>query len=303
MKVIVLLSSYNGEEYIREQLDSLLKQTMLPDKIVIRDDGSKDDTLCILEEYASSYPFITYYNGRNKGPARSFFDLIYNCEEADYYALCDQDDVWFEDKIETAVKSLENEDNSIPLLYCSKYTLTDGNLNPLNSEVSDLYRFSDYPHSLLYHTAPGCTFVFNDAARKKIIRYDADNEFCMIHDSIIHKIVAMFGKVILDESSHMYYRQHGNNQIGMDANVARVFIGRIERFLSGKMKGYRSKTARSLLNVFGKEIDEDKKELLNIVANYMNDKKLKKELLNRDCFRSHTVNDFFFRILVLVNYI
>lgn len=303
MSLIVLMSTYNGEKYIREQFDSLLRQTFKPDLIYIRDDGSKDDTVAILEEYASEYSFIKYYSGKNKGPAKSFWELICNCPKADYYALCDQDDVWFEDKLETAVSELQKEDQKIPLLYCSKYSLTDGNLVPINSNVSDLYNFSDFPHSLLYHTAPGCTFVFNDSARRKIVKYDLEKEYYLIHDAIIHKVIAMFGKVILDNDSHMYYRQHGNNEIGMDANKTKVFFGRVKRFLNGKIRGYRSNTARSLLNVYGKEIDEEKRELLNIVANYMNDKDLKRELMNRDCFKSHTVNDLFFKILVLVNYI
>ncbi len=303
MRLIVLMSTYNGERYIREQLDSLLSQTLRPDQILIRDDGSRDDTVAILEEYASQYPFIKYYNGKNKGPARSFWELIENCEKADYYALCDQDDVWFDDKLSVAVDMLEKEDGSVPLLYCSKYTLTDKDLVPIDSNVSSLYDFSDFPHALLYHTAPGCTFVFNDEARKKIVRYDVEKEYCIIHDAIIHKVVAMFGKVILDKESHMYYRQHGNNEIGMNANAVQVFIGRVNRFINGKIRNYRSQTAKSLLNVYGDEIDENKKELLNIVANYMNDKQLKKQLLDRDCFRSHTGNDLFFKILVLVNYI
>ncbi len=303
MKLVVLMSTYNGEKYIREQLDSLLRQTMRPDQILIRDDGSKDGTLCILEEYASEYPFIHYYNGKNKGPARSFWELILKCEDSDYYALCDQDDVWFEDKLETAVSTLEKEDQDIPLLYCSRYTLTDQDLNPINSDVSKLYDFSDFAHSLLYHTAPGCTFVFNDAARKQVIKYNIEKEYCIIHDAIIHKVVAMFGEVILDKEPHMYYRQHGDNEIGMNADVFKVFIGRVNRFINGKIRNYRSLTAKSLLNVYGDEIDADKKKLLEIVANYRNDPDLKKELLTRDCFQSHTVNDLFFRILVLVNYI
>jgi hypothetical protein len=145
--------------------------------------------------------------------------------------------------------------------------------------------------------------VFNDEARKKIVRYDVEKEYCIIHDAIIHKVVTMFGKMILDERSHMFYRQHGDNQIGMNANVIRVFLGRVDRFLNGKIRNYRSNTARSLLHVYGDEVDEDKKELLNIVANYMNDRKLKKRLLNDECFLSHTGNDLFYKILVLVNYI
>ncbi len=303
MKLTVLLSTYNGEKYLRQQLDSLIGQELRPTKILIRDDGSSDGTIGILEEYCKNYGFISYYTGDNLKPARSFWNLIENTEKADYYALCDQDDVWFRDKLKRAVELLKNEDNSIPLLYCSKYTLTDKDLNPVDSDVSSLYNFSDFPHALIYHTAPGCTFVFNDAARKRILEYDVNKEYCVIHDAIIHKVVTLFGKMILDNESHMYYRQHGDNQIGMNANSFKTFIGRVNRFLFGNIRHYRSDTAKSLLKVYGEECDKDKKELIEIVANYMNDSKLKKELLNRECFKSHTANDLFFRILVLVNYI
>lgn len=303
MKLIVLMSTYNGEKYIREQLDSLLNQDLKPDKIFIRDDGSTDETVNILEEYASENKIIEYYYGGNIGPAKSFFDLINKCEEADYYALCDQDDVWFKDKLSRAISLLEKEDDSIPLLYCSKYTLTDKDLNPIDSNVSSLYNFSDFAHSLIYHTAPGCTFVFNNEARKKIVKYDLNKNYYLIHDAIIHKVVCLFGKMILDNESHMYYRQHGDNEIGMNANNFKVFVGRVNRFLHGKIKNYRSKSAQALLNVYGNECDKDKKELLEIVAYYKSNKEYKHKLMSMDCFKSHTVNDKFFKMLVLVNYI
>lgn len=303
MKLIILMSTYNGEKYLKKQLDSLLNQELKPDLIYIRDDGSKDDTVNILEEYSSEYNFIKYYCGKNLGPGRSFFELINNCEKADYYALCDQDDVWFEDKLSTAINKLEKEDNNIPLLYCSKYTLTDKDLNPINSNVSKLYNYSDFSHSLIYHTAPGCTFVFNDEARNKILKYDVNKEYMLIHDAIIHKVVCMFGKMILDNSSHMYYRQHSSNEIGMTSNKFKEFTGRVNRFLNGNIKNYRSNTAKSLLNVYKDEISKDKLELLEIVANYRNDSKLKKKLLNSIEFQTGTINDLFFKILVIFNYI
>ena len=303
MKLIVLLSTYNGEKYLRQQLDSLIEQELKPAQILIRDDGSEDSTINILDEYSKQYDFISYYQGENLKPARSFWDLIKKTEKADYYALCDQDDFWFKDKLKRAVELLEKEDSSIPLLYCSKYTLTDKDLNPIDSDVSNLYNFSDFPHALLYHTAPGCTFIFNEAARNRILEYDVNKEYIIIHDAIIHKVVTLFGKMILDKESHMYYRQHGDNEIGMNANVFVTFIGRVRRFLFGTIRHYRSDTAKSLLRVYGEECDKDKRELLEIVAYYMNEKRLKKELLNRECFRSHTINDLFFRILVLFNYI
>ena len=303
MKLIVLMSTYNGETYLREQLDSLINQDLKPTKILIRDDGSRDDTVNLLEDYASRYNFIEYYCGKNIGPAKSFFELINKVEGYDYYALCDQDDLWFKDKLSTAVGMLEKEDSNIPLLYAGRFILTDEKLNPLKSDVSKLYSFNDFGHALVYHSAPGCTFVFNEPARKQVIKYDVEKEYCVIHDAIIHKVTTMFGKMILDDEPHMYYRQHKNNVYGLTAQKTTEFFHRVNNFLNGNVKNYRSNTAKSLLSVYGQECDEDKKELLNIVANYKESSELKKQLLNRECFKSNTINDIFFKILVMFNYI
>lgn len=303
MKLIVLLSTYNGEKYLREQLDSLVNQELKSTKILIRDDGSKDSTLDILEEYKNKYNFIEYYKGENKGPAKSFFELINNCEQADYYALCDQDDVWFKDKLSRAVELLEKEDKNIPLLYAGRFVLTDEKLNPINSDISKLYLFSDFEHALIYHTSPGCTFVFNNEARKQIVKYNINEEYCVIHDAIIHKVVTLMGKMVLDTEPHMYYRQHGNNEIGLTANKTKTFFNRIKHFLSGKVKNYRSNIAKSLLNVYENECELEKKELLDMLANYRENNELKHKLLKEKRFSSNTVNDVFFKILVIFNYI
>ena len=304
MKLIVLMSTYNGEKYLREQLESLVSQDLRPTKILIRDDGSNDSTLDILKQYSNSYDFIEYYQGENIGPAKSFFELINKAEGYDYYSLCDQDDVWFKDKLKVAVETLEQEkDKDIPMLYCSKVVFTDANLNVINANISKLYGYTDFAHSLLYQTAPGCTMVFNEKAREKVIKYDMNKEYCIIHDSIIHKVCTMFGKMILDETPHMYYRQHGGNVIGLPTNKYQQFILRIKRYFNGDNKNYRSDTAKSLLNVYGNECDKDKKELLNIVGNYVKNKELKKQLLNKAIFKTNTINDLFFKFLVIANYI
>ena len=299
MKLIVLMSTYNGDKYLRQQLDSLINQDLQTSEILIRDDGSSDETINILEEYSSKYTFIKYYYGDNKGPAKSFFDLLNKCDDADYYALCDQDDVWFKDKLSTAVNLLKNEDDNIPLLYCGRFTLTDQDLNPLNSNISKLYSYTDFAHSLIYHTAPGCTFVFNHKTKELIKKYDVEKEYCVIHDALIHKIVAMFGKVILDNESHMYYRQHNNNVYGLTANKLKEFIHRIKNFTNGNVSGYRSDTAKSLINVYGNDCDINKLELLKIVAYYQENKEYNKRLLNDKCFKTGTINDLFFRLLVI----
>lgn len=304
MSIVVLMSTYNGEKFLKDQLNSLVTQTLKPDKILIRDDGSSDSTIEILKYYSDLYPFIEYYVGKNLGPAKSFMELINKVNGFDYYSLCDQDDVWFKDKLEIAVNTLKDlKKKSTPLLYASRFTLTDENLNPLNSEISHLYRYKDFPHALLYQSAPGCTMVFNDAARKKIKKYDMNKEYVVIHDSIIHKIVTMFGEMVLDFEPRMFYRQHGNNEIGLTADKKRTTIDRIKRFFTGKLKNYRRDTAKSLLNVYGESISEENKHLLEIVAKYDVDKTMRKELLRDKRFKTGTINDLFFKILVIFRYI
>ena len=301
MSLIVLMSTYNGEKYLVEQLDSLISQDLKPNKILIRDDGSNDNTVVILKDYVNKYDYIEYYVGNNIGVYKSFYELICKAGDYDYYALCDQDDVWFKDKLATAVDQLNKNDKNIPLLYASKFTLTDKDLKPINSNVSRLYSYSDFNHALIYHSAPGCTFVFNNKAREKIMMYDMNIRYCLIHDAIIHKVVTMFGKMILDENSHIYYRQHNDNQIGMTANKIDEFKDRINRFLFGKIINYRSNTAKELLDVYGEQVDDDKKRLLRMLAYYQEDGELKKALLHEDSFKTGTINDFFFKLLVLTN--
>ena len=127
-KVVILLSTYNGAKYLRELLDSLLNQSHKNISILVRDDGSTDATLELLAEYGNKYNNITYYKGENLKPARSFMDLLKQSEDADYYALSDQDDVWLPDKIEIAIKQLEANKAD---LYHSAFQMTDSNLNPI----------------------------------------------------------------------------------------------------------------------------------------------------------------------------
>ena len=132
MKINVLLSTYNGELYIAEQLDSLLRQTVIDNmKIIIRDDGSTDSTLKIIEEYKSKNSNIIFYRGENLKPAKSFWHLLQNCDEADYFAFCDQDDVWDEDKLEVAINQLKEHDD-VPALYFSDARVVDSELNLLS---------------------------------------------------------------------------------------------------------------------------------------------------------------------------
>ena len=117
-KVKVLLSTYNGAEFLQEQMNSILQQTHGDVDIVVRDDGSTDRTISILEAYEKAGQ-ITLHKGQNLGFALSFFELLKVAGEADYYAFADQDDIWLDYKMAYAVKKLEKEDPQMPTLYFS----------------------------------------------------------------------------------------------------------------------------------------------------------------------------------------
>jgi len=132
-KVNVLLSAYNGEKYIKEQIDSILAQSWENIDIYVRDDGSSDGTAAILKEYESAGK-IKLELGKNVGFIKSFFWLVVNSGDADYYAYSDQDDSWNSDKIKMAVEKLEEEVSSedmckLPVLYFSNYDFYDDDMN------------------------------------------------------------------------------------------------------------------------------------------------------------------------------
>ena len=109
MKVIILMSVYNGENFIEEQLNSIFSQTGdFEIEVWVRDDGSKDGTISILKKYEEEKK-LYWYSGENLKPAHSFMDLIMHSCKADYYAFSDQDDVWLNDKLKRSIKRLEKQ--------------------------------------------------------------------------------------------------------------------------------------------------------------------------------------------------
>lgn len=305
MKIIVLMSTYNGARYLREQIDSILAQDICPGarlELLVRDDGSSDATTEILNEYQAENK-LTWYSGPNLRPEKSFWHLLQNAPEADFYAFCDQDDYWHPDKLSQAVKMLTAAgDPSLPLLYCSAFTATDENRNPIAVEKNPLNRYTDYAHALIYSTAPGCTFVFNHAARTGAMDYDMEQNQVVIHDWLIHKIVTILGgRMVYDPNPHIDYRQHGNNAIGVHATGLGDFTARVKRFLSGSGRQTRSRCAKALLAVYGDRVSEEIRLALDLVANYTSDRRKKAMFLKDKRFRTGTVNDLFLKCLILMD--
>lgn len=272
-KVLVMMSTYNGEKFIREQLDSLYGQKDVELHLLVRDDGSKDNTIDILEEYSKEYGKMTVVKGKNVGAARSFHEVaLYaatRMEPFDYYSYSDQDDVWFEHKLCTSIRHVESASKQ-PQLFYAPALLVDSKLNPIkpnNSRtVNCLGANIASSHSL------GCTQVFNKALLDKIVEINdyiktVDSKtYIPLHDAWTALVAYSFGKVEVGEAPLMFYRQHESNVIGGNDRGVKKFYHRIKRYTSGDKK--KSAKCRIILTLMRDEIPTKNRKLLERCANY-----------------------------------
>lgn len=216
-RLLVLMSTWNGELYIQAQLDSILSQVFDGRvEVLIRDDGSQDRTLELLSQYDGGR--VTVTTGQNLGAKGSFFELMRMARDipADYYALADQDDLWMADKLSQAVKPLETPR---PALYCSALRLVDEKLDVLST-----YRHPgdrSFASTLLCNFATGCTCVFNRPLLDSL-EFPADCRQILMHDWWLASTAAAMGLVFYDEQQHILYRQHAANQVGIKQGLLGV---------------------------------------------------------------------------------
>lgn len=225
MKVTILMSTYNGESYLHEQMDSLLKQKNVELSIVVRDDGSTDGTQLLLQELKEEGR-INWYTGPNLKPARSFLDLLRNAPDSDFYAFCDQDDIWLEDKLEIAINMLRN--NSAELYY-SSFTTVDKDGKIIEENVKNHLHKDSLGTSFVDLSVTGCTMVFTRRLRENLILYSPQK--IMMHDSWVYKVALCLGyKVVYDPIAHIYYRQHSQNVIGAKKDWKKKWESRYRRW-------------------------------------------------------------------------
>ena len=179
-KVTILVSTYNGENYIEELLDSILNQTYKNIDIYIRDDGSRDSTQKILEKYNKENENIKVFLESNKGVVGSFFDCLKkSVNNSEYFAFSDQDDIWHEDKIERAVNKIESINNDKPKLYFSEFNYCDEKMN-FNSTSKMNQKGYSFRNSLVECISSGNTMLFDKNMAELIL--ESNIEDICLHD-------------------------------------------------------------------------------------------------------------------------
>lgn len=291
--IYILMSTYNGETYLHEQIDSILSQTNPDFKIYIRDDGSTDSTAAILEAYAKQDERISWYQGANIGASQSFFQLMNTVkDDADYYIFADQDDVWFSDKLERIVAVMGAHDSRIPLLYCGQAVLVNSELKVLRRRAYGKKIIPSFGNALIENICIGCTSAMNTALFQ-IIRSHVPS-FAIMHDWWFYLTASYLGSVIFDQTPLVYYRQHNKNAVGSQATKMEKLVSRI------KNHGHKGWLLRQQAAVFRQEyqVTGEKGKLLELMIHY-NESLIKKIslVLCRDICRQNGMDDLVFRLL------
>lgn len=213
--VSIAMTTYNGERFLRQQLDSLYAQTMLPDEVIVCDDGSTDGTIDILKEYGQSKGLKYYLNERSLGVNANFYKAISLCE-CDYIAICDQDDIWLPPKIELSYKKLIEIDDGKPSVVSTKHNDIDSEGNIIN-EISSHPDKDDYITNLTGHgNSQGCTMMFNRPLIDLVFLIKDKHDIyrsCM-YDAFIGMVAAVAGNKYNLGTPLLLYRHHDRNVIG-----------------------------------------------------------------------------------------
>lgn len=266
--VLVLMSTYNGQKFLSEQLDSILSQTEVETHILIRDDGSTDDTLSILNYYKNRFPSdIVIIRGNNKGWRESFFVLAemasQHYPQYNYYAFADQDDIWLPEKLISGIRELKKLAQG-PQLYCSNVTryidgIPQGNLRSKSIVPS-------FRGCLIRNYATGCTMVFNRELLK-LVCHDLP-QIKVAHDYWFYMVACLCGSVIIDDNSFILYRIHDNNQVGFKSGFREIWKRRLKSVSTLINSHEKEITARELLKIHGSSMNDEARNCVVKLAYY-----------------------------------
>ncbi|MEG1472646.1 MAG: glycosyltransferase family 2 protein [Christensenella sp.] len=265
----ILLATYNGETYLKEQIDSLLAQDRQDFRVFARDDGSTDKTCAILSEYESAIPerFIVIKDGEATGSAKDNFFCLLKYADAPYVMFCDQDDIWMPDKLNLTLTALQSaeEDLGGAILAHSDLTVVNKDNAVISPSLFALQKLDPerlYLHQLLpQNNITGCTMLMNRA----LVDMVRANEGALMHDWWIGLVAAAFGHIIV-APNRIKYRQHSANEVGAkDVKSASYFKQKLAN--TGGIRESIEKTyaqAQAFLNTYEDMLSDEQKALIKV---------------------------------------
>ena len=270
-KVAVLISTYNGEKYLCDQLNSLFSQDYVNFSVFVRDDGSVDDTVNILTEYKNKgmLDIIEDTNG-NLGPGKAFLTLA-SSVDADIFMFCDQDDVWLDNKISKTVEEIRVYGFDLPVLFFSDLRVVDKNGKLIhksffNLEGINLSRALHLKVLAVQNSVVGCTVAFTNSLKQKIFQADVLDFDIAMHDWWFAMFAACLGKLIYYPETLILYRQHDKNVSGASTNS---FFSKIIQFKFKqrilKLRKYKfriAKQALSFLSAYESDLSLEQRSIL-----------------------------------------
>ena len=273
-KVAVCISTYNGEKYLAEQLDSILHQEGVDVTLFVRDDGSSDGTAALLTQYAEQYENVILLDksrSRNLGVRDSFLRILrYAWKKMGagcYYSFSDQDDVWLPEKLKSAVDLLSKKQDKKGRLYFSNKTVVDEDLHVIQEER---IQYTECFESCLFTSyAFGCTMVMDDALAFAVVKHQPKC-YCY-HDSWTYRLAKCLGaSVLFDENSYIYYRQHEENVVGIEEERNLFYyVSRFWQTIWAKREHLVQRQIYEISRVFPSEVDSSgNRNVINDVIRY-----------------------------------
>ncbi len=314
MKIAVLMSTYNGEKYLEEQIESILAQKLCAGcglTLFIRDDGSADQTIQIIEAYSERQENVICINASNPshiGIKESFLLLLRTAlateQQYDYFAFADQDDVWLEDKLASAIDMLEGSDNKKGALYYSNRLVVDESLNIIEKQC--IHYYGDFLEVLCGSKAAGNTMAFNHNLAEFANLYHLQDVFN--HDTFIYKLAKCIGSdIFFDENAYIYYRQHSDNVAGYFSGSHNTLPYLIKNFIPFLLKPREhslQKQVEEIVEFYQEELDPEVMGYIDLVLGYNKNFKFKWRLMrDRNMKKRPFVNRCIWIYKVLFNII
>jgi len=266
--ITVLLAAWNGENYLREQMESLLGQTNQEFTILISDDCSTDRTPEIISEYENRFPdrVKSLKNLNPSGSARNNFFRLLKAASDEYLMFCDQDDIWLPDKVEVTFKEMKKMENvwgrDMPILVHTDLSVADQAGTVLYPSMTRYQKIGVYDnrtsHYLVENNITGNTMMINRSLKNLMVQIP---ETCVMHDWWLGLMASCFGKISYIDRPLVLYRQHGSNQVGAKSGMKQLLERRNSR--EKVRENYRSlfEQAKAFLSIYGQSMTPGQKEL------------------------------------------